>query len=174
MSPRRGAPRLQDDSNRLREHVLRLIARQAGRKDLGALAARLHTGMAHDGAVLTATDCTLAFHVIDDVLTGYDPRRDLGIKPKPGKRPTVAARNRSVASYFLRLKQDHPEVGDKHHYATVTAATGFTEARVRKLVSENRQEAETIAQRTGAYQLLRRVYGFRYFPNSPPNSGKKT
>jgi hypothetical protein len=155
------------------QQALRLMFQAERRRQLRTVAARLRNGFVTHGAALEPADCMLAFHVLDDVLAGYDPRRDLGIRPKSGVRSRAKSRNECVAAYFLRLKLDHPEVGDKHHYARVTGVTGFAEARLRKLVSVHRQEATSLAQGMSAdalLEVLRKGYGF---PHSPRESRKK-
>jgi hypothetical protein len=176
MSKRRKSPRPLDAPYRLQEQVISAMHRQQRRAQLRQAIARLETVMAEGKATVTRAEIFRALEVAREVLAGRDPRPYLGIKPKPGKVPTAAARNRTVASYFLRLKLDHPEVGDKHHYASVSAVTGFPEARLRKFVSEHRQEATSTAHAFGAHallQMLRIVHGFPHLLNSPRESRKK-
>lgn len=140
MSPPKSRNRAAEDRAAYRQLELR------SQEELRELITRLERGRAGTGVSLDPYTCGWLSDTLSELSEGYDLRESFGIRAKPGARPYAHYRDRFLASAFLRFKKEHPEIPDKRHYATLSEATGLTEARLRKIVSANRDKERYIPQ----------------------------
>lgn len=104
------------------------------RSDLKALLAQIHPAQP-----LGEFHWLQITNIMRTILEGYDVRRDFGIKPKRGTRPTTQARQKLIVRHFLYLCARDRKTSEKAHRLTVASEWGKPENEIAKLVRKWRK-----------------------------------
>jgi hypothetical protein len=108
---------------------------------------------------LNSDERSAVVELIETVLDGYDPLRELGIARKNGRPPKNTWKHESIAGDYLARRALEPDVEEVGTATEVAERWGVSQPHVRECVKQNKHRVEQLAKRIGWRGILLIVEG---------------
>lgn len=106
------------------------------------------------GEPLTTWDALAVARILEQVLAGYDARKDLGIEPKRGALPTERSKHVGMAAHYWTIYSREKEKGWRHAAHAVAKVWGGTEKGAYKIALEHKDDGLKEASEMTLDQIL--------------------
>lgn len=115
--------------------------RKVRREMLDAVIARVEAG-----EPLPMAERIFAVRILEKLKEGYDPREDVGAKPKTGAPPTTRGPQKWMAIHYLKLCAEHSGTLAKTHAGTVADRWNTTSKVVMNAASKHRNSVAQVLE----------------------------